>query len=151
MSPILPSMTSHSHQSEYDYWPHYRNCGKRVELLQVSRGYQNTFCLGCKRQCRTTTSGKYQSLWIGDKDINDALQPGKHLIPNILNTVIDGLDAYATSDLLAPHPTKPGYWRIYGRADDQIMHNTGEKVKMHILLKSYLELLTGCIRRILDL
>ena len=42
--------------------------------------------------------------------------------------MIDGLDAYATSDLLAPHPTKPGYWRVHGRVDDQIMHNTGEKV-----------------------
>lgn len=56
------------------------------------------------------------------------LKPGTFLVPNILNTIIDGTDAYATSDLLSPHPTKPGYWKIYGRADDQIMHNTGEKV-----------------------
>ncbi|KAJ6471937.1 hypothetical protein C8R45DRAFT_1104158 [Mycena sanguinolenta] len=26
-----------------------------------------------------------------------------------------------------PHPTKPGYWKILGRTDDQLMHNTGEK------------------------
>lgn len=37
------------------------------------------------------------------------------------------MDAYATSDLLAPHPSKPGYWKVYGRVDDQIMHSTGEK------------------------
>lgn len=50
-------------------------------------------------------------------------------IPSILNTKVKGVDAYATSDLCTPHPTKPGYWRVYGRTDDQIMHNTGEKVK----------------------
>ncbi|KAH7912698.1 hypothetical protein BJ138DRAFT_1083028 [Hygrophoropsis aurantiaca] len=47
--------------------------------------------------------------------------------PCVINTKVDGIDAYATSDLVVPHPTKEGYWKIYGRADDQIMHNTGEK------------------------
>lgn len=47
--------------------------------------------------------------------------------PSILNTRIRGIDAYATSDLLVPHPTKPGYWKVFGRTDDQIMHSTGEK------------------------
>ncbi|KAJ7245421.1 hypothetical protein C8J57DRAFT_1082265 [Mycena rebaudengoi] len=47
--------------------------------------------------------------------------------PSVLNTKIGGSDAYATSDLLVPHPSKPGYWKIFGRTDDQIMHNTGEK------------------------
>ena len=46
----------------------------------------------------------------------------------VINTVVDGVGAYATSDILAPHPTKPGYWKVFGRADDQIMHSTGEKV-----------------------
>ncbi|KZT28667.1 acetyl-CoA synthetase-like protein [Neolentinus lepideus HHB14362 ss-1] len=48
-------------------------------------------------------------------------------LPCVLNTKIDGVDGYTTNDLLSPHPTKTGYWRIHGRADDQIMHNTGEK------------------------
>ncbi|KAJ7769931.1 hypothetical protein B0H16DRAFT_1516867 [Mycena metata] len=47
--------------------------------------------------------------------------------PAVLNTKIRGIDAYATSDLLVPHPSKPGYWKVYGRTDDQIMHSTGEK------------------------
>ncbi|TFK39396.1 acetyl-CoA synthetase-like protein [Crucibulum laeve] len=47
--------------------------------------------------------------------------------PAVFNTKINGIDSYATSDLLTPHPTKPGFWRVYGRADDQITHNTGEK------------------------
>ncbi|KZT01334.1 acetyl-CoA synthetase-like protein [Laetiporus sulphureus 93-53] len=47
--------------------------------------------------------------------------------PSVLNTVVSGVKAYATSDLLAPHPTKAGFWRVYGRTDDQIMHSTGEK------------------------
>lgn len=51
------------------------------------------------------------------------------MYPCVFNTKIDGVDAYATSDLLAPHPTKPGYWKVHGRVDDQIMHSTGEKVR----------------------
>lgn len=47
----------------------------------------------------------------------------------VTNTMVDGVGAYATSDILAPHPTKPNYWKVFGRADDQIMHNTGEKVR----------------------
>ncbi|PCH34918.1 NAD(P)-binding protein [Wolfiporia cocos MD-104 SS10] len=53
--------------------------------------------------------------------------------PSVLNTKIDGTDAYATSDLMIPHPTKLGYWKIYGRTDDQIMHSTGEKVTSNSL------------------
>ncbi|KAJ7930505.1 hypothetical protein B0H13DRAFT_2532734 [Mycena leptocephala] len=47
--------------------------------------------------------------------------------PAVLNTQVGGIDSYATSDLMMAHPTKPGYWKIFGRTDDQIMHNTGEK------------------------
>lgn len=48
--------------------------------------------------------------------------------PCVTNTTVNGVPAYATSDIMSPHPTKPGFWKVYGRADDQIMHNTGEKV-----------------------
>lgn len=47
----------------------------------------------------------------------------------ICNAQVEGRDAYSTSDLLEPHPTKEGFWRVFGRVDDQIMHSTGEKVK----------------------
>ncbi|KAI0045616.1 acetyl-CoA synthetase-like protein [Auriscalpium vulgare] len=47
--------------------------------------------------------------------------------PVVLNTKVDGRDAYATSDLLVPHPTRQGLWKIYGRKDDQIMLSIGEK------------------------
>lgn len=47
--------------------------------------------------------------------------------PAVINTKVDGDDAYATSDLVMPHPTKSGYWKVLGRTDDQIMHSTGEK------------------------
>ncbi|EPQ58591.1 acetyl-CoA synthetase-like protein, partial [Gloeophyllum trabeum ATCC 11539] len=47
--------------------------------------------------------------------------------PCVLNHKIDGKAAYATNDLLIRHPTNPNLWKIYGRADDQIMHSTGEK------------------------
>ena len=54
--------------------------------------------------------------------------------PLVINTNIDGVDGYATSDIMTPHPTKPGFWKIFGRADDQIMHNTGEKVYLPNLI-----------------
>ncbi|KAK0243050.1 hypothetical protein EDD85DRAFT_314137 [Armillaria nabsnona] len=47
--------------------------------------------------------------------------------PSVINTNVDGTDGFATSDIFIPHPTKPGYWKIIGRIDDQIVHNTGRK------------------------
>ncbi|KAG8763161.1 hypothetical protein FRC11_005892 [Ceratobasidium sp. 423] len=34
---------------------------------------------------------------------------------------------YATKDLVRPHPTKPGLWKVVGRLDDQIVLLNGEK------------------------
>ncbi|EIN04867.1 acetyl-CoA synthetase-like protein [Punctularia strigosozonata HHB-11173 SS5] len=48
-------------------------------------------------------------------------------VPVKTNTKVDGVDAYDTGDLLERHPTKPDLWKVFGRADDQIMHSTGEK------------------------
>ena len=48
--------------------------------------------------------------------------------PNVFNSVIDGRPAYSTSDLLQQHPTKHHLFRVFGRADDQLMLSTGEKV-----------------------
>ena len=52
------------------------------------------------------------------------------MLPHVTNTSVDGVPGFATGDLLAPHPTKKGLWRILGRADDQIMHSNGEKVSV---------------------
>ncbi|KAK0492930.1 NRPS-like enzyme [Armillaria luteobubalina] len=47
--------------------------------------------------------------------------------PSVLNSEIDGIRAFDTKDLVKLHPTNPKLWKAYGRADDQIMHSTGEK------------------------
>ncbi|KAF6752758.1 hypothetical protein DFP72DRAFT_1069941 [Ephemerocybe angulata] len=47
--------------------------------------------------------------------------------PATLNADLDGERVYDTKDLLVCHPTERGLWKIHGRADDQIMHSTGEK------------------------
>ncbi|KIK61185.1 hypothetical protein GYMLUDRAFT_43259 [Collybiopsis luxurians FD-317 M1] len=47
--------------------------------------------------------------------------------PHVVNTIVDGRPAYATSDLLEAHPTSPNMFRVFGRADDQLMLSTGEK------------------------
>ena len=41
---------------------------------------------------------------------------------------MNGRPAYASSDLLEEHPTNPNIYKVYGRADDQIVLSTGEKV-----------------------
>ncbi|TFY54516.1 hypothetical protein EVJ58_g8816 [Rhodofomes roseus] len=63
----------------------------------------------------------------GNDQYEVVLVPNEFVRPNLLNTKVDGVDAYATSDLVAPHPTKKGFYKIVGRTDDQIMHSTGEK------------------------
>lgn len=55
-------------------------------------------------------------------------QPTIFLCPAVHNRTINGEQAYATSDLFIQHPTKKGFWKVFGRTDDQIMHSTGEKV-----------------------
>ena len=46
------------------------------------------------------------------------------------NTIISGRRGFATRDLFEKHPRKEGLWRLCGRADDQIMHSTGEKASL---------------------
>ena len=46
----------------------------------------------------------------------------------IHNTDVEGIPAYATSDLVEQHTSYPSLFRILGRKDDQIMLSTGEKV-----------------------
>ncbi|KAI0740483.1 hypothetical protein C8Q76DRAFT_790931 [Earliella scabrosa] len=46
----------------------------------------------------------------------------------VTNTTIDGVEAYATNDLVVPHPKRPGYWKLIGRRDDQIVLANGEKM-----------------------
>ncbi|TFK82377.1 acetyl-CoA synthetase-like protein [Polyporus arcularius HHB13444] len=55
-----------------------------------------------------------------------ALSDPKVPLP-VVNAKVDGVDAYATSDLLQPHPTRPGFWKYHGRLDDQINLSNGEK------------------------
>ena len=54
----------------------------------------------------------------------------------VTNTTIDGAEAYATNDLVVPHPKRSGYWKLIGRRDDQIVLANGEKVgrKLHARL-----------------
>ncbi|KAF8597331.1 acetyl-CoA synthetase-like protein [Ceratobasidium sp. AG-I] len=48
--------------------------------------------------------------------------------PFVINCEIDGQPAYATKDLMIPHPSILNLWKIIGRLDDQIVLLKGEKV-----------------------
>ncbi|OSX58884.1 hypothetical protein POSPLADRAFT_1059977 [Postia placenta MAD-698-R-SB12] len=71
-----------------------------------------------------------QMLPMGDNTYELAVVANNVHRPAVINTKVDGDDAYATSDLVMPHPTKSGYWKVLGRTDDQIMHSTGEKASL---------------------
>ncbi|KAJ5622949.1 acetyl-CoA synthetase-like protein [Penicillium lividum] len=45
--------------------------------------------------------------------------------PSVFNDTKNWI--YRTSDLVEMHPTKPGFFKVVGRADDQLMLSTGEK------------------------
>ncbi|KIJ49855.1 hypothetical protein M422DRAFT_246221 [Sphaerobolus stellatus SS14] len=57
-----------------------------------------------------------------------------------INTEIDGVPAYATSDIIQRHEVDHTLFRIMGRKDDQIMLSTGEKTNPgpmeHIIMKN---------------
>ncbi|KAF9261013.1 acetyl-CoA synthetase-like protein [Marasmius fiardii PR-910] len=63
----------------------------------------------------------------GDGTFEFIATPSASSIPIFTNANVNGVDGYATGDLLVPHPTKPGYWKVHGRTDDQIVHTSGEK------------------------
>ncbi|KAJ8093219.1 putative NRPS-like protein biosynthetic cluster [Marasmius tenuissimus] len=74
-------------------------------------------------------SGLFKEHWrpYGDDLYELVILDGPLCTPSVFNIEVDGVRAYATSDLFTPHPTKPGHWKIHGRVDDQINHSTEEK------------------------
>ncbi|KAF8633857.1 hypothetical protein AX17_004349, partial [Amanita inopinata Kibby_2008] len=76
---------------------------------------------------RFSSDLEFDMLPHGDNKFELIVMTNEYRRLQIVNTKVMGIDGYATSDLLTPHPEKPGYWKIYGRTDDQIMHSTGEK------------------------
>ncbi|THH03014.1 hypothetical protein EW145_g6601, partial [Phellinidium pouzarii] len=63
----------------------------------------------------------------GNNEFEIVVQTTDRYRPIVINTQVNGVDAYATGDLVSPHPTKRGYYKVVGRTDDQIMHSNGEK------------------------
>ncbi|KAK0215362.1 NRPS-like enzyme [Armillaria nabsnona] len=47
--------------------------------------------------------------------------------PAAFNSEIDGIEALDMKDLVQLHPSNRRLWKVYGRADEQITHSTGEK------------------------
>ncbi|KAJ7915475.1 hypothetical protein B0H13DRAFT_1999857 [Mycena leptocephala] len=45
-----------------------------------------------------------------------------------INTVYNDVSAFATKDLLSPHPEKPGFWKYICRMDDQVTLSMGMKL-----------------------
>ncbi|KAK0193507.1 NRPS-like enzyme [Armillaria mellea] len=55
------------------------------------------------------------------------IKEGPHHSPAVFNTEIEGVLAFDTKDLVQIHLSNRKLFKICGRADDQIMHSTGEK------------------------
>jgi len=62
----------------------------------------------------------------------------EYFSPRVFNTTVNGVNAYATADLVVEHPQKKGYWKILGRVDSQIIHSSGEKTNPGPLGMSFL-------------
>jgi acyl-coenzyme A synthetase/AMP-(fatty) acid ligase len=65
--------------------------------------------------------------WVpqGDGSFEAHYIANEHYHPAIEN--LPDAKGYASSDLFVPHPTNPKIWKIVGRADDVIIHSSGEK------------------------
>ncbi|KZT61212.1 acetyl-CoA synthetase-like protein [Calocera cornea HHB12733] len=85
------------------------------EPLRGTEWGYSPFCPGVTNQMVPDANGLYR-LVVTDTE--------KHGI--CATNSEDGM-SFDTNDLLEPHPTKPGYWKVIGRADDQIMMSNGEK------------------------
>ncbi|EGO29034.1 hypothetical protein SERLADRAFT_444920 [Serpula lacrymans var. lacrymans S7.9] len=70
---------------------------------------------------------KTEFLFNDDGKAELIIHPHAYHVPVVTNVKRGDVEAYATGDLFTPHPTLPDYWTYYGRADDQIVHSTGEK------------------------
>ncbi|KAI1791167.1 acetyl-CoA synthetase-like protein [Ganoderma leucocontextum] len=72
---------------------------------------------GLKGVFRPTGDGTYEVIMLSQPDAP---------LP-VFNTKVGNHDAYSMNDLAVPHPTRPGLWKIVGRADEQIVLSNGEK------------------------
>ncbi|THH13763.1 hypothetical protein EW146_g6494 [Bondarzewia mesenterica] len=54
----------------------------------------------------------------------------------VVNKTVDGKPAFATRDLFKRHPSDPTLWKVWGRADEQIMLSSGEKAS-HLPLSTH--------------
>ncbi|VDC04878.1 unnamed protein product [Peniophora sp. CBMAI 1063] len=55
------------------------------------------------------------------------LMAGERFGPSVFNVTLDGNSGYAIGDLIQEHPLHKGYFKLHGRADEQIILSTGEK------------------------
>ncbi|KAI8995250.1 acetyl-CoA synthetase-like protein [Trametes punicea] len=75
-------------------------------------------------------SPKHQCIFVPHEDGKfEVIVPSRpeNPLPAPNTKLDDGRDAYATNDLVIQHPTDKTLWRIYGRADEQIILSNGEK------------------------
>ncbi|KAF9553879.1 acetyl-CoA synthetase-like protein [Agrocybe pediades] len=57
-------------------------------------------------------------------------------VPTKTNTIFEGVPAYATGDLIEPHPSIPGLWRFLCRVADQEVIGPGRKVNAVALARN---------------
>ncbi|KAF9261228.1 acetyl-CoA synthetase-like protein [Marasmius fiardii PR-910] len=82
----------------------------------------------------------------GDGTYEAVIPASLTCVPCLYNAKLDGESVYNTSDLFVPHPTKAGYWKVFGRSDDQIVHANGEKVDFALVETSNLLLICVSIK-----
>ncbi|KAH8550961.1 hypothetical protein BGW37DRAFT_496684 [Umbelopsis sp. PMI_123] len=74
------------------------------------------------------------------------IKPNSPFLASNVGNRPDG--SYATKDLWRPHPSKPGYWIICGRADDTLIMSNGEKTNplpMEAAIRNFHHLIEQCV------
>ncbi|KAJ3924482.1 MAG: hypothetical protein NXY57DRAFT_326732 [Lentinula lateritia] len=64
----------------------------------------------------------------GNKVFHAIVISNPNHIPPVINHICNDRPAYATGDLLIPHPLRTGYWKFLGRKDAQVMLSNGHVV-----------------------
>ncbi|KAL0574089.1 hypothetical protein V5O48_007874 [Marasmius crinis-equi] len=64
----------------------------------------------------------------GDGTYHGIVVPSERQSPSLMNTTFNGIESYATGDLMIPHPMRKDYWKVLGRMDDLVLLATGEAI-----------------------
>ncbi|KAK1217855.1 hypothetical protein PQX77_019475 [Marasmius sp. AFHP31] len=96
--------------------------GGQVSALPADHSGEDWDYFQCSPQCTLRVLDQ------GDGTFHGIVIPTAQQESPFVKAELQGNEAFATGDLMIPHPTRKNYWKVIGRVDDQIMLSSGEVV-----------------------